>query len=589
MINRLLITLAIICLSSIFVFGTEEEAKHVPQTLEELLKIIEDTLQEGKVPGAGIALVSRDEVIWAGGIGKADIADDSDVTEDTLFRIGSISKSFVSIAILMLQERGLLDLNDKLIDFAPEVPFENPWSDTDPIRVVHLLEHTTGFDDIHLNEYALNDPDINLIDALTFNPASRVARWKPGTFKSYCNAGPPIAAYVLEKVTGQRFEDFVQENILDVLEIPNASFLYTDTVKEHLSKGYRGDENIEVPYWHIIMRPSGSLNASVKEMANFVQMLINRGSFKGKILLDPRSIERMETPHTTLAARHGLMQGYGLGNYSKIDEGFVYHGHDGGMQGFLAYLSYLPEQGLGFVVMINKIHGPTLEKVAESIGLFLTRELEKPIPQARVTVPATQLEAYTGWYEPATTRQQFSHFAARLILIRKIFLEDGNLYYKGLLGGSKEELIPVAPNLFRLENQPVADAIFIQDEESNQNLLIHSWINFKRITSLLIWTQFTIIALCFILMISALLFSPVWIIRKLLRKLKGVPHLNVRILPLLAVVSLILSFFPLFFVTDEIQDLGNLTAISFSVYVSRLDLRYFVLSKSSSIHPLLFL
>ena len=583
--NRLLITLTLYWLSVFTVYGTEEETKYVPESLEDLVIVIEDLLLEGNVPGAGIALVSRDEIIWSGGILNADYFADIPATENTLFRIGSISKSFVSIALLMLQERGLLNLNDRLSDIAPEVPFENPWEDTHPVRIEHLLEHTTGFDDLHFNEYALNDADIQLLDALTYNPASRVSRWKPGTFMSYCNAGPPIAAYVLEKVTGQLFEDFVQENILDVLEMPNASFLYTEKVKEHLSKGYSGDTYMEVPYWHIIMRPSGSLNASANDMAHFVQMLINRGSYKGKILLNPESILRMETPHTTLAARHGLKKGYGLGNYSSIDEGFVYHGHSGGMAGFIANLSYLPKQGLGYVVMINKAHGPTLEKIGESLGLFLTRDLEKPTPQPRVEVPVSQLESYTGWYEPATSRQQFMHYLTRLILIRQIILEDGNIHikgisriiledgnilFKGLGKEGKEELIPVAPNLFRLKNQPVANAIYIHDEINNRNYFIHGWKNYNKMSSWFFWTQISVIVFCLIFIISSFLFSPVWLFRKLFGKLKGVTHLNVRVLPLLAVICLFLySIYSILRIIapDTLQILGNPTLISFSSYI----------------------
>lgn len=77
--------------------------------------------------GAGVALVSRDEVLWLEGIGRVDLATGRKVTPDTLFRIGSISKSFVGLAVLMLQEQGKLDLNDKLSDLAPEIEFENRW------------------------------------------------------------------------------------------------------------------------------------------------------------------------------------------------------------------------------------------------------------------------------------------------------------------------------------------------------------------------------------------------------------------------------------------------------------------------------
>src|SRR5690606_34310887 len=107
----------------------------------------------------GIALVNEEGPYWVAGWGKANLATGEAADQDTLFRIGSIPKMFVALAVLQLQEEGKLSLDDKLRDLAPEIEFENPWEDTHPVRLVHLLEHTTGWDDIHLTEYAFAAPD----------------------------------------------------------------------------------------------------------------------------------------------------------------------------------------------------------------------------------------------------------------------------------------------------------------------------------------------------------------------------------------------------------------------------------------------
>jgi CubicO group peptidase (beta-lactamase class C family) len=126
------------------------------------------------------------------------------VTADTLFRIGSVSKSFAALAALRLQEEGKLKLADTVRQWVPEVAFTNPWEATDPVRLVHLMEHTTGFDDIHLREYAHNEPTpIALKDALAFGAPSRVCRWRPGSRMAYCNSGPAVFAAVVERVSGQ--------------------------------------------------------------------------------------------------------------------------------------------------------------------------------------------------------------------------------------------------------------------------------------------------------------------------------------------------------------------------------------------------
>jgi CubicO group peptidase (beta-lactamase class C family) len=129
-----------------------------PKTTAELDQALRKVLVETKTPGVGVSVVAHDRVLWTAGIGKADVAKGIEVTPDTLFRIGSVSKSIVSLSILKLEEQGKLHLTDTARSLAPEIPFSNPWESTDPVRIVNLLEHTTGFDDLHFSEYANNDP-----------------------------------------------------------------------------------------------------------------------------------------------------------------------------------------------------------------------------------------------------------------------------------------------------------------------------------------------------------------------------------------------------------------------------------------------
>jgi len=165
-------------------------------------------LKETKTPGAAVVIVSREKVDWLAGIGKADVAANKPVTDETLFRIGSTSKAFAALAALQLQEEGRLKLTDIVKQWVPDVAFTNPWEATNPMRLVHLMEHTSGFDDIHLREYALNDPTpIALRDALIYGADSRISRWPPGDRMAYCNSGPAVLAAVIEKASGERFED----------------------------------------------------------------------------------------------------------------------------------------------------------------------------------------------------------------------------------------------------------------------------------------------------------------------------------------------------------------------------------------------
>src|SRR2546427_2226146 len=129
----------------------KEDLPH-PKTVEELQKAMKDVLDKEHVPGAGVALVANGQLLWCGGIGKADIATGREMSCDTEFRVASISKTFVALALLKLQEEGKINLYARLQDVAPEIPVNNRWEATKPVRIVNLLEHTAGFDDMEFSE-----------------------------------------------------------------------------------------------------------------------------------------------------------------------------------------------------------------------------------------------------------------------------------------------------------------------------------------------------------------------------------------------------------------------------------------------------
>ena len=200
------------------------DANELPaQTVEELETRINSILNKNNTPGFIGAIVIADETTWTASLGMADRSARRPVTDTTPFRVGSISKTMISLAALILEERGVLSLDTVLHHLIPEVGIDNSWADTDPIRLVHVLEHTAGFDDIHLREYAASDPDIRLLDAIQFNTTSRSARWRPGTHMSYSNIGPAIAGYAIEHATGEFFEDFVDREIFDVIGMRHAT------------------------------------------------------------------------------------------------------------------------------------------------------------------------------------------------------------------------------------------------------------------------------------------------------------------------------------------------------------------------------
>ena len=392
-----------------------------------------------------MAIVHRDGPEWVAGLGTADVASGRATSADTLFRIGSTSKAFASLSILMLADQGKLSLDDPVHQLVPDVWFENRWEATDPVRVVNLLEHTTGWDDMHLREYAKDAAGMSLRDGLDYDHHSRVSRWPPGTRMAYCNSGPPVAAYIVEKLTEQRFEDYVQLNLF--LPIGMKTATYFEPAPGTATTLYHNDGKTPYRYWNILLRPAGSINASANDMAAYVQFYLNRGAVNGKMIVPASDIDRMEIPRSTWAAKDGMKDGYGLSNYWSIEDGFVYHGHDGGVEGGLTEMAYMADYNVGYFFSINSGNGDAFGKVAKAIRSYITKKLQRPPLPAAAPLP-TVAAPYAGWYVPDSPRVELTHFLDRLFGITWLRFKDGNLVLN-LLGAWNETYVPVEDKQFR--------------------------------------------------------------------------------------------------------------------------------------------
>lgn len=455
----------ILCSALYSTAWTQPHTFHTGQAsqIDSLKATVDSLLKENEIPGASIALVNKDSVIWSGGIGYANYEDQEQATATQLFRVGSVSKSFVAMGILQLVEEGELSLNEKVQKLVPEIKIKNPWRETDPVRIKHLLEHTAGFDDMHFSEFinANDNPRMPLEEALAITPASRVVRWKPGTRFSYSNPGYGVAGYIIEKVTGQRYEQYLKEQVLEPIGMDQSSFTYTDSVQQQLVSGYR-DNYEPAEYQHIYLRPSGMLHSSANEMAQFVRLMLNDGDWNGQSIVEDSLLHRMETPMTSLAAKHGYKQGYGLGVKSSTAQGYSYLGHAGGIPGFSAQYMYFPEHNRGFVLLVNSMGG--FGEISDAITKYLLRDVPKPEPKPITELPSQKLVEYAGYYEMRSLRNQL--FAPIALLLDGFTLNVARDTLKmSDFGGANHPLLPVSEHQFRRKDEVVPSTLFMDTQE----------------------------------------------------------------------------------------------------------------------------
>lgn len=521
-----------------------------PQTLEELKTAIEKIRQDTNTPAIGIALVNKNGPYWIAGLGEANLETQTKADESTLFRIGSVSKMFAALAVLKLQEEGKLNLNDKVRDLVPEIQFENPWEETHPVRIAHLLEHTTGWDDIHLAEYAYSAPDsMSTKDCLDYHPDSRKSRWIPGTRYAYSNAGAAVVAYIVEKIAGKKYEDYIEETFFEPLDMQSTSYFKTDLYQQKGATLYTN--NKPEKYWHILHRAAGSVNSSPKDMANFLQFLLLRGATPNQQLIPSAAMDRMEVSATTSGSASGLTAGYGLANYTSGYKDFhvAFHGHNGEVLGGLTELSYSKELETGYVFMINTNNWAAFDKMSKTIRAYLLRnhQVNKPNP---IALPE-KFRVLDGYYVPINHRNH---------LTRSINLTLGVMVFR------TDETYLVRSSLFSEWDHPSKTYAI------NDSHLIESWsglstiviVNdpiegttvqigadlFKQVSALRVFSLLGLYIALFAISFLSSIAILVWGSRRFAQRIPSDPSVWIRIWPLLTswvllglAVSLLLAVF----------------------------------------------
>ncbi|HEX7120818.1 MAG TPA: serine hydrolase domain-containing protein [Gemmatimonadaceae bacterium] len=542
-----------------------------PATIEELEQRIRQLLDSTKTPGAGLAVVRHDSVILTQGFGKSRLEPARPATASTLFRIGSTSKAFVALAALQLQREGKLSLQDPIRKHLPDFWYSNPWEDTDPIRIVHLLEHTSGFDDNSLRTYASSDPTpLTLEQGLALDTTTRVSRWRPGTRFSYCNTGPAIVALIIERIEGKPFEQVAQERLFDPIGMRTATYLYPDTTRVEMTELYDGEKPL--PYWHIFIRPAGAINASAYDMAQYVRFLLGRGTIDGKTIVAREDIERMERSETWIGTRVGLDAGYGLHLYRTADTtGFVWTGHNGGVEGGLSDMSYLPDAGVGYALQINSGNSSVLTGLARLVRGYLTRDLPRPAEPPVGHVPDEVAAEFAGWYRSVSPRQQHLYFLERIASLMRVSFAGDSMRLRQVLGRPMQ-FVAVDSLRFRRPGEIMATLAFHRDEANNRpHALETSGVGATRVPGVVAVAEIVLSVAWLAAVVVGFVALVLMALGALVRRLRKRPRRPSAARPLwqALIVSSLVLLAPVLAVMlggAGIQQLGTLTMVSGTLY-----------------------
>ncbi|MBB0232364.1 serine hydrolase domain-containing protein, partial [Streptomyces calidiresistens] len=313
-------------------------------------------LETTGIPGAAISVVHDGEVLAARGYGHADTgADGGDPLpvdpERTLFRVGSVSKLFTATAVMQLVESGDIDLDADVHEY---LDFTVPTSFDEDLTTRHLLTHTAGFEERIADLLAPEGTEVDLRAHLAEDPPEQV--YRPGTVPAYSNYGAALAGYVVERVAGVPFEEYVRENILEPLGMDSSDFAQPlpDALHDRLAAGYASATGPAGPFEIVTGPPAGSLTSSATDMTRF--MLAHLGETgDGPALLTPGTLDLMHAPGLDADSLGTLAEGprMTLGFFEEDRNGRRVLGHGGDTTLFHSHLQLHPESGTGVFVALN--------------------------------------------------------------------------------------------------------------------------------------------------------------------------------------------------------------------------------------------
>lgn len=392
----------------------------------------------------GTVLVAQDgKVLLDKGYGFANLEWEIPNTPTTKFRLGSITKQFTAASILLLEERGKLKVDDPVKKYMPDAPAA--W---DKITIFHVLTHTSGIPSL------TSFPDFESHEAQAMTP-EKLVEWfrdkplefEPGTKWNYSNSGYILLGYLLEKISGQTYSDFVQQNIFTPLGMKDSGYDSNSAIIAHRAAGYTPGKSgpVNASFVHMsIPFSAGALYSTTEDLLRWEQ-----GLFGGKVL-KAESLAKMTTP---------FKQDYAFGLGVSTQNGHKMIAHDGGIQGFNTSLAYFPEDKLVVAVLAN-LNGPVgqiagnLSKVAHGEKVVL------PTERKEIKVSPEILKQYVGTYE---LTPKFS---------LAITLEDGQLISQG----TNQEKVPMFAESETMFFLKLVDAQieFVKNEKGEvTNMVLH--------------------------------------------------------------------------------------------------------------------
>jgi CubicO group peptidase (beta-lactamase class C family) len=427
--------------------------------------IIRNNLKHQRIPGAAVALVHEGRVIFSQCYGVADIQKKIAMTEDTYFMLGSLTKSFTALAVLKLIEQGKIDPDADIKKYIPDFSIKNIYGSGAPITVNHLLTHTSG---LMIDYYARFNKEKKYSNAdLLSQLQNEYLCFKPGSACKYSNIGYRLLSMIIEQVTGERFESYLEKEVFKPLGMNKSSFDYTDNMALHMSKGHNG--NTEISRVDNEDKSASGLFSTLKDLTVFLEFLTSRaiqssGGINNNQIIDSIIKNADLTIDTFYDSKNIYSSGWYL-NFYQFQGIHTVLSNSGGINGFTTAMAYIPEERLGIIILTNSSLGwkANMDIIARGlrgiIGAFMGSETRGPEAENQKNEQPFLPQFKNQGLTPSTvSKAEYEPLCGRYVgfgPLVDIFQKKNKLYAK--FKGPAALLIPEGDDVFK----PVIRILFM--------------------------------------------------------------------------------------------------------------------------------
>lgn len=373
-----------------------------PTTVDRIDSLLRERLREDELPGLSLAVTDGDGIVYASGYGSRELEPNDPATPETVYGVGSVSKSFAALAVARLVDEGKLSVDDAVTDHLEiDVP--------DDVTLHHLLSHTSGYPSLAVSEALIarqldvGEAGVPLGTQEDFHAHVEGARdeiaGEPGERWLYCNSGYTLVGEAIEAVTGRSFTEYLEDEILEPLAMARSTYDgdVFESFDDRMTPYFRDDEELEPAALPVRERSAaaGGLLAPVTDLANYLRLHLNGGAFEESRLVSEESLERCygayaETPSGP----------YGYGWRTREVCGRELIGHGGSIAVSTAYVGFSPAEEFGIALLSNASPGYGLAELGKGVFAALVGEDPRDLPffarKGRLEELAGEYETYRG-------------------------------------------------------------------------------------------------------------------------------------------------------------------------------------------------